>query len=283
MNIKVLTDSVADITPEDIERYDIGIIPLEVNFGSETYLDKIELTIEDFFQKLAASQVNPTTSQPSTGRFIRAFEDALAEHDVVIYIGVSNKLSGTFSGAILAANEVDDERLLLFDSGNVSFSQGMIVLAFCRKLDQFRSGEEALRYLSILRNDLRSYYIVDTLEYLMRGGRVNRLQGTIGGLLGIKPIITVEDGNLKMIGRARGFHRAMDEVINHMAKDVVDGKLGGVGLYHAVAPERLEEFQRKLRDRFDLGPIYHAMVGSVIGTHSGPGAIAVAFFKDCNN
>lgn len=282
MKIKVLTDTVSDLTPEDIERYKIGLIPLEVNFGSETYLDKYELTIEEFFKKLTTSKVHPTTSQPSTGRFINAFETALAENDLVIYISVSEKLSGTFSGAKLAARQLNDDRLVLFDSGNVSFSQGMIVLALCRRLDKIKSREEAIRYLSILRSDLKSYFILDTLEYLIRGGRVNRVQGKLGNLLGIKPIITIKDGQLQVVGKARGFKKAMAEVLNLMKQDVAGDKLGGVGLYHALAPEQLSEFEVLLAKQYRIGTVYRALVGSVIGTHSGPGAIAIAFFKDCN-
>lgn len=282
MKIKVLTDSVSDLTPQDVAKYQIGLIPLTVNFGNESYLDKDELTIEQFYHKLAESKVNPTTSQPSPGSFITAFEDALAENDLVIYIGVSEKLSGTFSGAQFAANQVQNDRLILFNSGNVTFAQGMIVLALCRKLPDIKSRKELIGYLNYLRQQLRSYYIVDTLEYLIRGGRVNWAQGTLGNLLGIKPIITIRDGDLKVVGKARSFHRAMVHVIKLMKKDVPSMKLGGIGLFHAVAPDRLESFRKLLVKQFTIGPVYHAYVGSVIGTHAGPGAIAIAFFKDCN-
>lgn len=281
MRIKVLTDSTADLAPADIERYDIGVIPLHVHFGSQTYLDKVELTIEDFFEKQSQTKVNPTTSQPATGRFIEFFQAALADHDLVVYIAVSDKLSGTYSGAKLAEAEIDDERLLVLDSGNVTFSLGMIVLAFARRIDRLKSADEARRLLEILKSEIRSYYIIDTMEYLIRGGRLSRLQGTIGGLLGIKPIITVSDGVLDVAGKARGFRRAMSEVISLIEQDVPEGELGNIGLFHAMAPERLTEFEVKLRQKFKVSAVYQSMVGSVVGTHSGPGAIAIAFFRDC--
>lgn len=282
MRIKVLTDTTSDLPQADVERYQIGLIPLEVNFGHETYLDRFELSIEDFFDKLARSKVNPTTSQPSTGRFIEAFEEALKDYDLVVYISVSDKLSGTFGGAKLAAEYIKDDRLLLFDSENVSFSEGMLVLGFCRRLDKIKSKEEALRYLSILRSELKSYYIVDTLDYLIRGGRVSRMQGTLGNLLGIKPILTVQNGKLEVIGKARGMKKAMAEVLKRMEADVPDKILGSVGLFHAMAKDQLHEFSSSLGKQFVIRETHHALVGSVIGTHSGPGAIAVAFFKDCN-
>lgn len=281
MKIKVLTDSTADLAPADIEQYQIGVIPLHVHFGSETYLDKVDLTIEDFFEKQSQTKVNPTTSQPATGHFIEFFQAALEDHDLVVYIAVSDKLSGTYAGAKLAEAEIADDRLMIIDSGNVTFSLGMIVLAFAKRIDRIHSAAEARRLVEILKSEIKSYYIIDTMEYLIRGGRLSRLQGTIGGLLGIKPIITVKDGVLDVVGKARGYRRAMAEVIKLMEQDLPEHELGSIGLFHAMAPERLNEFEVMLREKFSIKAVYQSMVGSVVGTHSGPGAIAIAFFKDC--
>lgn len=281
MTIKVLTDSTADLAPEDIAKYDIGMIPLHVHFGTETYLDKIDLTIEQFFAKQAQTKVNPTTSQPAAGHFIEFFEAALAESDLVVYIGVSEKLSGTFSSAKLAQAHIGSDRLLVIDSGNVTFSLGMIVIGFAKRKDKIKSKDEAIRLVEILKSEIKSYYIVDTMEYLIRGGRLSRVQGTIGGLLGIKPILTVKDGALSVVGKARGYRKAMDQVLELMAQDVPDHTLGSIGLFHALAPDKAEQFEAMLREKFTIGAIYSSLVGSVVGTHSGPGALAVAFFKDC--
>ena len=281
MTIKVLTDSTADLAPEDIAKYDIGMIPLHVHFGTETYLDKIDLTIEQFFAKQAQTKVNPTTSQPAAGHFIEFFEAALAESDLAVYIGVSEKLSGTFSSAKLAQAHIGSDRLLVIDSGNVTFSLGMIVIGFAKRKDKIKSKDEAIRLVEILKSEIKSYYIVDTMEYLIRGGRLSRVQGTIGGLLGIKPILTVKDGALSVVGKARGYRKAMDQVLELMAQDVPDHTLGSIGLFHALAPDKAEQFEAMLRERFTIGAIYSSLVGSVVGTHSGPGALAVAFFKDC--
>lgn len=282
MNIKVLTDTVSDLDFADVHKYAIGLLPLHVHFGEESFVDKFELNSEQFFEKLAQSKVNPTTSQVSIGSFLETFERELESHDLVVYISVSDKLSGTFGAAQLAAKQIDSPKLLLFDSGHVSFSQGMIVLAFCRRLHLIHSKDEALRYLAILRNDLQSFYILDTLEYLIRGGRVSKLKGTFGTFLGVKPILSIADGQLFMYKKARGMKRAMQEVINSMKAIMPEGKLGRIGLFDAKNRPDLEQFRQMITEQFEIEEVLASEVGSVIGTHAGPGAIAVSFFKDCN-
>lgn len=282
MKIKILTDSTADLSPHDIDKYDIGVIPLQVHFGNISYLDKVDLNTEEFFEKLAQSKVNPTTSQPSMGAFIQFFEQALADHDLVIYVAVSQALSGTYSSAKLAQAQLDDERLLVIDSQNVTFSLGLIVLALAQRKERIQSKAQSLRLVEILKSELQSFYIADTLEYLIRGGRLGRLQGTVGTILGIKPILSADQGKLVVVDKARGLSKAMDQVLAQMEQIMPDRRLGQLGIFHSMAPELAAEFESRLRQRFEIGQIHESMVGSVVGTHAGPGSLAVAFFRDCN-
>lgn len=275
--IKVITDSTADLPQWAIEEYDIEVLPLSVSFGSETYLDGVELTGERFFDKLAKSKSFPTTSQISPGVFLETFQK-YRDYDMVIYIGLSSELSGTFNAATFAAEEFDN--VLVFDSKLATFALGFLVISFCRRIHRIKSKEIAEKYLHIAKNLLQSYFIVDTLEYLVKGGRLSRMKGMVGTVLKLKPVLTLSRGKLEPMSSERGRIKAMNVLIEKLREDFPTRKIPILGLYHALDQGGLEQLKNLIFREFEVQEIIEGEVGSVVGTHAGPGCIAMSYFKD---
>ncbi len=273
MALKIVTDSTADIPGKLANEMDITVVPLTVNFQDGSYRDGIDLNTDQFFVKLAQSTALPTTSQPSESAFQEVYEELSKDESEVLSIHISGKLSGAMNSARLAAQELEGKaKVHLVDSRLASMSLGMVVLEAARAVKRGASTAEALDIVSqtIARSHLR--LVVDTLEYLQRGGRIGRANAFLGSILSVKPILTLEDGEVRPMERVRTRSKAVERLYEWAAsfKDVAE-----IAVMHATTPADAKTLADRLAAVFPDITIHLASIGPVIGTHIGPGAMGV--------
>ena len=275
-NTAIVLDSTADF-PDAAERFpNWRVVPLYVNFGTESFRDGVDLTAEQFYERLPASPVMPTTSQPTPADF-RAVYDALAGYERILSIHIAAKLSGTFQSAGLAA----DERVRTIDSETASAAITMLGLAIQRRLERGTTDEEVDALVEAYRPAHRLLFTVETLEFLARGGRIGRAKAFAGELLHVKPILSIRDGEVLPIKRVRGNQKAFQEFVDALESTTRDEPTLRVGIAHAAAPERaaqLVKMVRHLRPQAEIE--IETMLGAVIGAHAGPGTVGFFWYDD---
>jgi DegV family protein with EDD domain len=276
-NIRIVTDSTADI-PESIRKeYGIEMVPLKVHFGSETYYDAVTIQSEQFYEKLAASPSLPTTSQPSPVDFLETFKRLAEEPDTeIIAILLSSAFSGTYQSAVLAKSLMDENvSLEIIDSKSASYGFGMLVVEAAKAAREGKSKDEVLELIARLRRETRLFFLVDTLEYLQKGGRIGKAAALFGSLLNIKPILTIDDdGQVAPVDKVRGQKKAMARIVDMLKADFGDREVL-VTVAHANAMETAQEFSAQLQDQLKIKTLNYTSIGPVIGTHAGPGTVAV--------
>lgn len=278
MKTRIIIDSTADLSAELKSK--VAVVPLTVHFGDEEYLDGVTIDHKAFYEKLIESDQLPTTSQATPDSFINKFEKVKEAGDSAVVITISSKLSGTYQSATIAAE--DFENIYIVDSGSAAIGSGILAE---RALQLADSGMEAREIAEILNKEKEKIVIIallDTLEYLKKGGRISKTVAFAGAVLNIKPVISVEDGEIAVLGKARGSKMGNNLLVQEIEKSGgVDFEkpvmLGYSGLSDALLLKYIEDskylWEKGLKD------IRYTAIGSVIGTHAGPGAIAAAFFK----
>lgn len=278
MKTRIIIDSTADLSAELKSK--VAVVPLTVHFGDEEYLDGVTIDHKAFYEKLIESDQLPTTSQATPDSFIKEFEKVKEAGDSAVVITISSKLSGTYQSATIAAE--DFENIYNVDSGSAAIGSGILAE---RALQLAESGMEAREIAEILNKEKEKIVIIallDTLEYLKKGGRISKTVAFAGAVLNIKPVISVEDGEIAVLGKARGSKMGNNLLVQEIEKSGgVDFEkpvmLGYSGLSDALLLKYIEDskylWEKGLKD------IRYTAIGSVIGTHAGPGAIAAAFFK----
>ncbi len=279
MKVRIITDSTADLTPEVRGRLDV--VPLTICFGQAEYVDGVTITHKEFYEKLVESDVLPTTSQASPEAFSRAFHAALAEHDAVVAITVSSRLSGTCQSAMIAAAEFPG-RVFVVDSQSVAIGAGILAEYALSLAEQGMEAPELAAELERKRQDVRVVAMLDTLEYLKKGGRISSAAAFAGGLLSIKPVLSLEGGEIRILGRARGSRQAGNLLVGEIEKaGGVDFGLPVLLGYTGLSDALLEKYKADSSYLWKESrkPLRSTLIGSVVGTHAGPGAVAVAFFR----
>ena len=279
MRTRIIIDSTTDLAPK-LEGQ-VTIVPLTVRFGNEEYIDGVTITHEEFYNKLVESDVLPTTSQATPAAFEEVFREVAAAGDSAVVITVASQFSGTCQSARIAAEDYDN--IYVVDSGSVTMGAGILTEYALRCAC---SGMEAAHIAELLekkKEDICLIALLDTLEYLKRGGRISATVAFAGGLLSIKPVIAVKDGEIQMLGKARGSRQGNNLLVQQIANaGGVDFEkpllLGFTGLSDALLLKYIED-SRPLWEK-GLRTIRYTSIGSVIGTHAGPGAIAAAFFRN---
>jgi DegV family protein with EDD domain len=279
-NTAIVVDSTADF-PEAPERFpNWRVVPLYVRFGEESYRDYVELGPAEFYARLRDARELPTTSQPTPADFMAAYRE-LDAFERIYSLHISAKLSGTFESARLAAAEVDGERIRTLDSETASAAVAMLGLAIQRRLERGTSDEEIERLVERYRGEHGLLFTVDTLEFLQRGGRIGRAAAWAGGLLNIKPILTIDEGEVLPLKRVRGNQKALHEFARVFREASNDEDGLRVGIAHADAPDRVEAIRSlvgDVRPRAEIELV--TTLGAVIGTHSGPGCVGFFWFRD---
>lgn len=277
MAIRIIADSVSDIPKPLAEKHHIEVLPLTVNFDDGSFQDGVDLSAEAFFERLKAAKKLPTTSQVPPGVFLETFERAVSEGDQVVCILMSSKLSGTYQSALAAKEMLGKGDIAILDSGMVSFAIGRIALLMsemaARGADFKQVAEAGQRMIdqSVCR------FIVDTLTYLTKGGRLKPAEALVGSLLNIKPVLTMQGGELKSWGKARGRKKAVRLVVDDLVTNGIDLNGKVVSLFHATDAAYLEELHVALKEAYPNMILEFGEVGCVVGTHSGPSCIAVSY------
>ncbi len=269
--IGIVTDSSCDLPSDVAERHAVTIVPLTIRFGHETYLDGVDLDTATFWERLKGSERLPETAAPSPGAFLDAF-NSLADLEGVVCICLSSRLSGTYQAAVLAANQ-SEMPVKVLDSGVVSMALGLTVLAAAETANLGADLDTVAAAGAESAGRANVFAALDTLEFLERGGRIGRVSALLGGMLEIKPLITLKDGVVAAAGRSRTRSRALSAIAQHLTGRSV----GDMALIHSNA-----EGLPLLSDALDLSGAKRPVVaelGPVVGTHTGPGVLGVAYLE----
>ncbi len=275
-NTAIVLDSTADFPDASARFPNWRVVPLYVNFGTESYRDGVDMTAGEFYARLPSATTLPTTSQPTPADF-KAVYDELVGYERIFSIHIAASLSGTFQSAGLAA----DDRVRRIDSQTASAAIAMLALAIQRRLDRGTTDEEVDALVERYTREHGLLFTVDTLEFLARGGRIGRAKAFAGELLHVKPILSIRNGEVIPIKRMRGNKKAFQEFVDVVESETVDGPGLRFGTAHADAPERAAELAKMVRDLRPQAAIeIETELGAVIGTHAGPGAVGFFWFTD---
>lgn len=278
MKIRIITDSASDLLAP--HRPEITVLPMTITFGEEQFRDGVDLTHRQFYEKLIEGEDLPTTSQIAPAQFEEAFRAAMEAGESVVAVVLSSKLSGTYQSACIAAEEFPG-KVFVVDSANATIGERILVERGLELMDQGLDAAAIAARLDEEKTDIRLVALLDTLEYLKRGGRVSASVALVGGLLAIKPVVAVQDGEVVVLGKARGSKNGNNLLVQEIQKTGVDFsrpyKLGYAGLNDSLLQKYIADSAALWEGHTDALPT--GTVGGTIGTHVGPGAIAVAFFQ----
>lgn len=277
--VRIIVDSTADIAENIKGRF--TVVPLTVNFGDEEFIDGVTITNRQFYEKLIESDVVPTTSQATPDAFEKVFREAVEKDEDAVVITIASTLSGTCQSANIAAGDYEG-KIFVVDSKSVAIGTGILAELALSLADAGKSAKEIAEILENEKENIRIVALLDTLEYLKRGGRISKTTAFAGGLLNIKPVISLTGGIIEVLGKARGSKQGNNLLITEIEKagGVDFGKpllLGYTGLSDAMLQKYIEDSSFLWEGNVEQ--LHIAAIGSVVGTHAGPGAVAVAFFK----
>lgn len=277
MKVRIITDSTADVTLDTLGR--LIRVPLTVNFGEEEYIDGVTMNHREFYEKLVESDVMPHTSQATPAAFAQVFEEVARAGESALVITLASQLSGTYQSAVMAA--ADYENIYVVDSGTAAIGSGILTELALGMVDAGLDAKTIAERLEKEKGKIRVVALLDTLEYLKRGGRISKTVAFAGGLLNIKPVVAIKDGEILMLGKARGSRQGNNLLVTQIQEaGGVDFEkpvlLGYTGLSDALLLKYMEDSSALWRCGVDT--LRYTLIGSVIGTHAGPGAVAVAFF-----
>ena len=276
----VVLDSTADLPDPAARHPNWRLVPLYVRFGDETFRDHVDLGAVEFYEKLRASNAQPQSSQPTPADFEAAFAE-LEGFERILCVLISGKLSGTAESARLAAQALGDDRVTVIDSESVSGGVVILADAIQRRLDRGTTLEEIEEVVARFQRESTILFTVDTLDYLVRGGRVGKAAGLAGQLLSVKPILAIDEGEVEPLKRVRGRQKALAELLRLFEEGTEDGPALHVGVAHADAEAELETLVGRIRElRPQASLDFEAQLGPVIGTHGGPGTIGLFWFRD---
>jgi DegV family protein with EDD domain len=276
--VKIITDSTSDIPKALAEELDISVIPIRVHMAGESYLDGVTISPSEFYRKMRAVPELPTTSQPSPLDITDAYREAIQNGAKEIFsLHISSKMSGTYQSCLLAKQLIEEEypdvKIVVYDSNSVAYALGVMVVLVARAAKEGKSLEELVQLADRVREKEVLVALVDTLEYLQKGGRIGKAAALVGSLLNIKPIISIsDDGEVTAIDKARGKNKAVSK-----AFELLQAKLPGGSVYaavlHADQEEQAKEWMEKVKSLYDVKEDIIVDIGPAVGTHAGPGTV----------
>lgn len=275
--VTVVTDSTAYIPEEALGDLNIPVIPLWLHWGDESLRDGVDIDPPAFYRRLQESKTFPTTSQPSAGEFEDFFRQAGADADAIVGIFISSKLSGTIPNAQAAQAQLSELSIRIVDSLSTAMSMGFVVLAAAQAAADGKSLDEVVAVAEDMCDRVHILFVVDTLEYLHRGGRIGGARRFLGTALNVKPLLYLDDGSIEPLGQVRTKRKAVKRML-----EVAGEQLGGKQMVEAAAldigsPNEGDTIAEQIRDRFGVSTVYRTTVSPVIGAHVGPGTVAIAF------
>jgi DegV family protein with EDD domain len=280
MGIRIITDSTSDISINQAAQMNITLVPLKVIFGDKEYKEGVEITIDGFYEKLVKAERLPTTSQPSPDDFLKYFEEGKAVGDSIIVLVISAKLSGTYQSAMIAKEMVEYDDIHIINTDTVTSALRILVEQAVKLRGEGRNAEEIVTNLLKLKEKVALVAMVDTLEFLHKGGRLSKSATILGTLLKFKPLITVKDGVVGVLGKERGVNKAIGRLA-----EIIDEQGGidtsyPVHLGYTANDDQCKLLKDKLEEKYGLNGMVMHPVGCVVGTHAGPGACLVTFVKN---
>ncbi len=278
MTVKIVTDSLSDLTSDLISKLDITLVPLTVLFGHETYLDRVTITTDEFYHRLIHGDVWPTSTQPSPQDFTDTYDKLSESTDEILVVTLSSKLSGTYQSAMAGRSSMKNKkcRVEVIDSQVVALSLGLIVLAAAQKAKNGAGLDELVEFTrkALTRSHLLVYF--DTLKYLAKGGRIGKAQGLLGSVLSIKPILNIREGEMAPVTRVRSQAAGVEYLYNFI---ISHKNIEAIGVEHTTSPERADELAKRCSVAYPGIPIIRSIVSPVTGVYGGPNAIAVTVFE----
>lgn len=277
--MRIICDSMADVPKSIIEKFDVKVLPLTVIVDNKEYLDGIDLTHDEFYQILRNNENIPKTSQVTYGMFLETFEEITSKGEELLYIGGSSSASGTFQSATMARNDIENkDKIHLFDTYSLSVSAGLFVVKACQLMEQGLSITEIIKELEILKGSETAVFFVDNLTHLQKGGRISSTKATIGTLLKIKPILTLDEGIVVPHSQVRGTKQVYSSMIDFTLKKKTALKDRIILIGYCDNTKDLEGFKTVLANHVDLNleNIYTVKIGAGVSSHSGPSIIGIA-------
>jgi len=276
--VKIVTDSSVYLPPETIARYDIQVVPIKVVFGTEVYREGIDITNEEFYRKIAEADTLPTTSQPPLSDFTQVYTELAKQGHPILSIHISSIFSGTVNSAITAKKSLPDAQIEIVDAK--SLTMGILVTPAAEAAEKGQTLAQIKASIEELNDRMNCIGVFDTLSYLLKGGRIGRAKALVGTLLQIKPILTFEDGEAKVLTKVRTMTRAIDYILKFIEKRTKGSTrlYGSIRHAHVLKPARALE--KELRAHFNWAELDFLELGPVFGTHLGPGTLGLGFYSD---
>jgi len=278
--VGIVTDSTCDLSPAELEAIDVRLVPLKVLIGDETYLDWVEMAPEQFYARLLSSATLPKTSQPTPAEFTAVYEDLAAQgFDTIVSVHLTSALSGTVSSATIAAG-TSPVPVHVIDTHKVTQALGLVVRATAEARDAGLDGEAVAAKATSVAESMRLYFVLDTLDYLVKGGRAGKAQGLAASWLNIKPVLTMNDeGIIEPFKKVKGRKKAIAELAAHVAQDARANGRMRLSMLHSCADDCGADLRRELEaSGADVDIISTGLVGAVVGTYAGPGAVGCAYY-----
>ncbi|MFC2004653.1 DegV family protein [Chloroflexota bacterium] len=281
MTVKIITDSLSDITSDIAEGLGITLVPLTVIFGRDTFLDRVTMTTDEFYHRLTHDNVWPTTTQPTPAAFVEVYNELAKETDEILVVTLSSKLSGTYQSALSAKSMVEGKcRVEIIDSQLVAMGLGLLVISIAKKAQAGANLDELVD--SVRRAMPRSHFVVyfDTLKYLAKGGRIGKAQGLLGSMLSVKPMLTIREGQMAPLTRVRSLSGGMDYLYNFAAGI---SQIEELAVEHATTPDEADRLVKRLGSVFPKERIFKSTISPVLGVYGGPGAMALTVLEAESN
>ncbi len=276
--VKILTYSSCDLSPARCEELGVEMLPITVNFGSESYRANLDISTDEFYEKLAAASELPKTAQITPAFFEDKFKEYRESGDEVVCLFISSMMSGTLQSARLAKNLVGVDRIYLPDTLNVTFALGLLVEEAVKMRDRGLSAADIANEVEKLVPRVRLWALIDDLKYLKMGGRLSATSALVASILGICPIITLENGLVEVVGKARGRRAAFKFIQNMVEKEPISSDFA-VTVGHAAVPGTRDDFIDFMSGELKKREILKLDIGSIVGTHTGPGACGLAYIR----
>ncbi len=274
--VKIVTDSTSDLPEDLVKKHGIKIVPLNVHFGEEVFQDGVDLWPEEFYLKLRASSALPRTSQPSPGLFAEAYRQLAADGSAIVSIHISAKLSGTLQSAQLAKEMLPDLDITVIDSGTVCTPLGMVAIAAAEAANGGADRDAVIAATRQAMKDTGVYFVVDTLEYLQMNGRIGRATAMVGTLLSVKPLLTIDEGEVTPVEKIRGKTRAIDRIFE-LIRQKVGGRRVRMAIMTTAEAEEAKNLAARARQELPCQDVIVSDIGAVIGSHVGPGTVAIGY------
>ena len=281
MKIAIVTDSTADLSKKIIQKYDIKVVPLSVNFGNKTYTDGVNLSAKEFFSKIKKADKLPGTSQPSLSAFEKKYKEIIENYDTILSIHVSGGLSGTYETAKQASLNLSDSKIQIFDSSTISLGLGFLVILAAKLAKKLNSIDKVIEKLNEAKDNLLLYFTVDDMTYMEKGGRIGKAKAMLGSILNINPIISIstDTGQVLPLDKTRGKKRTTKKMIDLAMKKIENTDKAWLGFAHGDRLKDMEKFKDKLLNKvennFDLNfETFTTRISPTLGCHVGPSVYA---------